>query len=147
MFLYNLDVVGHKIQAIMNKTQALRVLLILGALYYLAGAVVHFFGLTLFPFYDRMLYQPYHDTVIALAAIIIALLLLSIAKDPIKNIDSLNIIIIGGIIAIVFSIGIILKIDFAQLGAPEKKIQTIIEMVLLMIYVGSLIYLKSKKVR
>ena len=131
----------------MNKIKTLKLFLVLGALYYLVGAVVHFFGLTLFPFYDGALYQPYHDTVIALAAIIISLLLLSIAKDPVKNIDSLNVIIVGGIIAIIFSIGIILKIDFAQLGAPGKKAQTIVEMILLIFYVSSLIYLKPKNGR
>lgn len=129
----------------MNKIQVLKSLLILGALYYLVGAAVHFFGLTLFPFYDSALYQPYHDIVISLAAIILALLLIFTAKDPTRNIDALNVIIIGGIIAIIFSIWIIAKIDFVQLGAPEKKTQTIVEMVLLIIYVSSLIYLKPKK--
>lgn len=128
----------------MNKLKILKLLLILGGLYYVVGAVVHFFGLTLFPFYDGALYQPYHDTVISLAAIVISLFLFSTARDPVKNIDSLNVIIIGGIIAIIFCIGIILKIDFVQLGAPGKKFQTIVEMVLLMMFVGSLIYLKPK---
>lgn len=74
----------NKIQAIMNKIQTLKILLVFGALYYLVGATVHFFGLTLFPFYVSGLYQPYHDTVIALAAIILALLFFSTAKDPVK---------------------------------------------------------------
>lgn len=129
----------------MNKLKTLKLLLVIGAVYYLAGAVVHFFGLTVFPLYDNALYQPYHDTVISLAAIIFASLLLAIAKDPVKNIDTLNVVIIGCIIAIIFSIGIILKIDFAQLGAPGKKVQTFVEMVLLMSYVGGLIYLRPKK--
>lgn len=129
----------------MNKIQTLKILLVFGALYYLVGAAVHFFGLTLFPVYVGGLYQPYHDTVIALAAIIVALLFFSIAKDPVKNIDSLNVLIIGGIIAIIFSIGIILKIDFIQLGGAEKKAQTIVEMIGLIFYVGALIYLRPKK--
>ncbi|MDD5291378.1 MAG: hypothetical protein PHZ04_04700 [Patescibacteria group bacterium] len=129
----------------MNKIQSLKILLVLGALYYLVSAVVHFFGFTLFPFYDKALYQPYHDTVIALVAIILSLLLLAIARNPIKNIDALNVIIIGGIIAIIFSLGIILKIDFTQLGAPAKKTQTIVEMILLFIYTALLFYLKPKK--
>ncbi len=128
----------------MNKIQTLKTLLILGAIYYLIGAAAHFFGLSLFPFYVSSLYQPYHDTVIALAAIIIALLFLSTAHDPIKNIDSFNVIIIGGIIAIIFSVGIILKIDFIQLGGPEKKIQTMVEMIGLTFYLGALIYLRPK---
>ncbi len=127
-----------------SKIKILKLLLVLGALYYLIGAVVHFFGLTLFPFYDNALYQPYHDTIITLSAITLSLLLFSISKDPVKNIDSLNVIIVGGIIAIIFSVGIILKIDFTQLGAPEKKTQTIVEMILLIFYVNSLIYLKPR---
>ncbi len=129
----------------MNKSKTLKFLLILGALYYLVGAVAHLFGLTLFPFYDGALYQPYHDAIIAVSAIVISLLLLSVAKDPVKNIDSLNVIILGGIIAIIFMGGFLLKIDFAQLGAPGKKTQTIVEMVLLIFFVSSLIYLKPKK--
>lgn len=129
----------------MNKTPALKILLVLGALYYLIGAAAHFFGFTLFPFYVSGLYQPYHDTVIALAAIIVALLFFSTAKDPVKNIDSLNVIIISGIIAIIFSIGIILKIDFIQLGGVEKKTQTIVETIGLIFYLCALIYLRPKK--
>lgn len=49
----------------MNKIKTLKLFLVLGVLYYLVGAVVHFFSLTLFPFYDGALYQPYHDTIIA----------------------------------------------------------------------------------
>jgi energy-coupling factor transporter transmembrane protein EcfT len=129
----------------MSKLKILKLLLVVAASYYFIGAIVHFFGLTVFPFYDGALYQPYHDTVISLAALAFSLLLFFIAKDPIKNIDSLNVMIIGGIIAIIFSIGIIFKIDFVQLGAPGKKLQTIVEMVLLITYIGSLIYLKPKK--
>ena len=39
----------------------------------------------------------------------------------------------------------ILKIDFAKLGSPEKEGQTTFEMVLLIAYIGALIYLKPKK--
>lgn len=99
----------------MSKIKTLKLLLVLGALYYLVGAMTHLFGLTLFPFYDAALYQPYHDAIIAVSAIIISLLLLSIARDPIKNIDSLNVIILGGIIALIFMGGFLWKIDFAQL--------------------------------
>lgn len=128
----------------MNKIQTLKLLLVLGGLYYLIAAGVHFFGFTFFPIYDGALYQPYHDTVIAVAAIVISLLLFSTARDPVKNIDSLNVVIAGGIIAIIFCIGIIFKIDFVQLGAPGKKFQTVVEMILLIIFVGSLVYLKPK---
>lgn len=128
----------------MNKIKTLKLLLVLGAVYYLVGAVSHLFGLTLFPFYDSALYQPYHDAIIAVSAIFISLLLFFIAKDPIKNIDSINAVIIGGIIAIIFMGGFLLKVDFGQLGAPGKKTQTIVEMIMLVFYISLLIYLKPK---
>lgn len=128
----------------MNKLQTLKTLLILGGLYYVVGAIAHFFGLTIFPVYDGALYQPYHDTIITVAAIVVSLLLFSTARDPIKNIDSLNVIVAGGIISLVFMMWMLLKIDFVQLGAPGKKLQTIVEMVLLILFVGSLMYLKPK---
>ena len=129
------------------KIKILKLLLIIGATFYAIAAVVHFFGLTLFPFYDANLYTPYHDTIISLVAIILSILLLTVAKNPIKNVDSLNVIITGGIIAIIFGIGILWKIDFAQLGAPAKKIQTIAEVILLAIYIPLLIYLKPKNIK
>jgi len=128
----------------MNKLKSLKLLLALGALYYLVGAVVHLFGFTLFPFYDGALYQPYHDAIIAVSGIVIGLLLFVIANNPIKNIDSLNVVIIGGIIAFIFMGGFLWKIDFIQLGAPAKREQTIVEMVMLLFFIISLIYLYPK---
>lgn len=99
----------------------------LGALYYVIGAFVHFLGITFFLFFDSNLYTPYHDSLIALTAIIFALLLITVAKDPIKKTDVLNLIIIGATITSIFSIAIIWKVDFISLGAPAKKFQTIVE--------------------
>lgn len=129
----------------LNKITTIKILLYAGSLYFIIGAVVHFFGFSLFPFYDGKLYAPYHDTVIALSAIVLSLVLFATAKNPIKNEDILNVIILGGIIAIIFSVWIILKIDFQYLGSPDKGFQTIFEMVLLVFYTASLIYLKPKK--
>ena len=123
----------------------LKILLYLGAAYYLIGSVVHLFGMTLFPFYDGAIYSPYHDTVISLVAIILSILLFTIAKDPKKNIDALNVVIIGCVIAIVYSIGIIFFLDFDLLGAPAKKTQTMFELILLVMFALMLHYLKPKK--
>lgn len=128
----------------MNKTKALQFLLALGALYFFIGAVAHFFGLTIFPFYDGRLYVPYHDTLIALSALVIAVFLLAVARDPIKT-GGLKAVIIAGVIAIIFNIGILWKIDFAALGAPAKKMQTVVEMVLLVFWVALLIYLRPRE--
>ena len=128
-----------------NKDRVLKTLLIIGGIYYIIGAVVHFFGLTLFPFYDGNLYSQYHDTVIALVAILLSIMLFTVARNPKRNIDTLNAFIIGGIIAIIFSVGIVWKIDFTELSAPAKKMQTIFEGMLLVIYLSMIVYLKPKK--
>jgi hypothetical protein len=123
----------------------LRGVLYLGALYYVVGAVVHWFGLTLFPWFDGRLYAPYQDSVIALVALILAYFLIVVARDPIKNIDMLKAIMIAATVASIFSIAIIWKVDFAALGAPDKKLQTIVEGILGLIWVGALLYLYPKK--
>lgn len=130
-----------------DKTKLLQIILILGTIYFLIGAIAHFFGLTIFPFYDSKLYTPYHDTVIALSAIIFAIFLFTIAKNPIKNIDILKVVVIGSIIAIIFNIYIILNIDFISLGAPAKKFQTVVETILLIIFVILLLVFKPKKIK
>lgn len=41
----------------MNKIQALKLFFVSGSIFYLLGSVAHFFGLTIFPFFDSALYQ------------------------------------------------------------------------------------------
>ncbi len=129
-----------------NKPKLLKIILNLGALYYLVGSYVHFFGITLFPWYDGRLYTPYHDSVISLVAVVLALLLITIAKDPVKNIDVLRTAIFCAFIASIFSVLIIWKVDFAALGAPAKKLQTITEGILGFIYSVILIWLYPRKI-
>ncbi len=129
----------------MNKPKLLQIVLVLGALYYLIGAVAHWFGLTIFPFYVHELYTPYHDSIIALVAIILTGLLLTVARDPVKNIDVLKVIIGASFIASLFSIFIIYKVDFASLGAPDKTVQTVVEGILGFIFTGALISLYPDK--
>ena len=124
-----------------NKLKLLKATLYLGAAYYLVGACAHYFGLTIFPWFDGRLYTPYHDSVIALVAVILALLLATVVRDPIKNIDVLKTIIFCLIIGSIFSIVIIWKVDFAALGASDKNIQTIVEGILGFIYSGALLWL------
>jgi len=121
--------------------RSLKICLYLGALYYVIGAVVHYFGLTFFPWFDGRLYAPYQDTVIAFVALILAYFLIVIAKDPIKNKDMLRAVIVAAIAASIFSIAIVWKVDFAALGAPDKKLQTIVEGVLGFIWSGALLWL------
>lgn len=128
----------------MNKLILLKITLCLGAVYYAVGGVAHYFGLTIFPWFDGRLYAPYQDTVIAFICLVLILLLLTVARDPIKNIDALNLIILTVFLASIFSIVVIWKVDFAALGAPAKKTQTIFEGVLGFLYFGALLYLHPK---
>ncbi len=68
----------------MNKLIILKAALFIGGLYYVIGAIVHFFGLTVFPFYDSGLYSPYHDTVLALVGIVLSFFPLCGLKKPSK---------------------------------------------------------------
>jgi hypothetical protein len=121
----------------------LRIMLMIGSGFYVIGGIAHFYGLTLFPWYTASLYSPYHDTVIALTAFVLAIILFTISKNPVKNIDTLNAMIIGGILAILFSFYIIFNIDFSE-PTLLKKTETIVELILLIFYVASLIFLKPK---
>lgn len=129
----------------MNKPNLLKVTLYLGATYYIVGAIVHYFGLTLFPWFDASLYVPYQDTIIAFVALVLAYFLIVVAHDPVKNKDMLKAIVISATAASIVSIVIIWKVDFVALGAPAKKLQTIIEGLLGFIWVGSILYLYPYK--
>ena len=127
------------------KLKLLKIVLVIGAVYYAIGGVVHYFGLTIFPWFDGRLYAPYQDTVIALVCLVFVMLLLTVARDPVKNIDMLKVIIASVAIASVVSILIIYKVDFAALGAPAKKMQTIVEGILGLIYLGFLLLTYPRK--
>lgn len=114
----------------MYKLPALKAVLLVAALYYVLGALTHWFGLSLFPFFDSNLYTPYQDSVIALCALVFAGLLVVVARNPMKNVEVLNFIIVSATVASLFSIAIIWKVDFSVLGAPTKKLQTITEGIL-----------------
>lgn len=129
----------------MNKPNLLKVALYLGAAYYIVGAIVHYFGFTLFPWFDANLYVPYQDTIIAFVAIVLAYFLIVVAHDPVKNKDILKAIVISATVASIVSIVIIWKVDFVALGAPAKKLQTIVEGLLGFIWVGTILYLYPYK--
>jgi len=130
----------------LNKLNLLRLILFLGSLYYLIGAIAHWRGLTIFPFYDGRLYSPYHDSVIALTALVFALILLTVARDPLKNLAIFKVVIIGAILASVFSIAIIWKVDLAALGAPDKAVQTVVEGILGFVFAGALLWLYPRQI-
>src|SRR4051812_25786989 len=107
----------------MDRLKLLKVFLLIGAVYYAVGGIAHYFGLTIFPWFDGRLYVPYQDSVIAFVCLVLVIFLVSTARNPVKNIDTLNVVILSAFLASVFSIAIIWKVDFAALGAPAKKLQ------------------------
>lgn len=118
----------------MNKLRFLKLVLSLGGLYYIIGAAAHFFGLTIFPFYDGSMYSPYHDTLIALVALILSMLLFTVARNPVKNIDALRMVMAAGCLGLIFSFWILWKVPTTEL----KHTQTIVETVLLGMFTVSL---------
>ena len=76
--------------------------------------------------------------------LVLSILFFITARNPVKNIDVVNWIIIASAIAFIYSIGIIWKIDFAALGAPAKKLQTIVETFLLVIFGTMVFWLKPR---
>jgi hypothetical protein len=129
----------------MDRLKLLKLMLRLGAVYYLVGAFAHYFGLTLFPWFDGNLYAPYQDTVLAFVAVMLAYALLVVARDPIKNRDMLKVIMVCATAAAIFSLAVIWKVDFAALGAPGKIPQTITEGILGFVWVGVLLWLYPKE--
>ncbi len=129
----------------MTKLTLLKITLTAAAVYYIIGGIAHYFALTIFPWFDGHLYAPYQDSVIALVTIVLAAFLLAVARDPIKNRDTLNVIIGAAFLASLFSIFIVFKVDFAALGAPAKKLQTIVEGILGFGFVGLLLWLYPRK--
>jgi len=130
---------------ILNRSKLLKGVLLLGALYFAVAAFAHFFGRTIFPFYDASLYSPYHDTLITLCDLIFVLLFLTVAKNPTKNVDTLDVMIVALILAVIFNLGIIWKIDFNLLGSSEKLFQTKVETFLAVIWAILLLVLRPKK--
>jgi hypothetical protein len=112
----------------MNKIRLLRAILYAVGFYHMIAAIVHFFGITLFPFYHASLYSPYHDTLIAMAAVFISLIFFVVAKNPIKYIQMLHALLLMGAIGIVTNIWILRSFNFTSLGASEKYLQTWIEL-------------------
>jgi len=125
----------------MKNAKVIKYLLVLGSSYYFIGAIVHFFGLSFYPWYDGLLFSPYHDAVIALCSIVFGLFLLVISTDITKYRLLINLVMIAGIIAIFFSLYIIFFID---LSGTIKRQQTMVEMALLIIYISLLGYFRCK---
>ncbi|OGY60410.1 MAG: hypothetical protein A3B23_01900 [Candidatus Colwellbacteria bacterium RIFCSPLOWO2_01_FULL_48_10] len=124
----------------------LKILLLLGAAFYLVGAIVHYFGLTLFPWFDGTLYSPYHDSIIAMASLAISGFFFVTYLDPNKNLGNLRVIIIAALISGILTIVMAYKTDFVSLyGSTLKNSQAWVEGVSLIIFSFLIFILKPNK--
>ncbi len=128
-----------------KNTKTLQIVLGAAGIYYAIGALAHFFGLTIFPFFVGGLHSPYHDTLIAIAAAIFSATFFVTARDPSCNPTLIHLFIFGSLLAIIGSLWLIFNVDFAALGAADKLLQTKVETGLLLILFLSLLFLKPKK--
>lgn len=122
----------------LTKDGLVRLILACCALYYFVAAFAHFFGLTLFPFYDETLYSPYHDILLGLCDLVFVMIFSVVAFDPVNNIDTFHVILIAFVLVILVNIGLIWKFDFALYHSVHKQFQTIVETLLAFITLVSL---------
>ncbi len=115
------------------------------SLFYLVGAIAHYFGLTIFPWYDRALYSPYHDSIIAMAAIAMMIFLFIVASD-VKNYKKIiNGISLTAAINGFLTIYMAYKVNFKAYNQNNKQAQAIVEGILLIIVSISLYFLNKDK--
>src|SRR3989338_1685691 len=129
----------------LQRKKVLQYLLYALSFFYLIGGLAHFFGLTIFPWYDKALYSPYHDSIITMAAIAIMIIIFIIATDVQKYkklIDRLSLIsLINGLLTLYMAY----KVNFGAYNQNNKQFQAIAEGVLLIIASISLYFLNKDK--
>lgn len=123
----------------------LKTLLFLCIVFYVVGAITHYFGITLFPWFDSSLYSPYHDSIIAMASLAIAGFFFVTFLNPLKNRANLYVIIFASVISGVLTILMANKVDFiSEYGSNLKYIQAYTEGVLLIIISALFYFLRPK---
>jgi len=130
------------------KGRLLSLLLISGSFYYFVGAIAHFFCITIFPWYDGSLCSPYHDSLIAVAAIAVSGFFYVTALDPKKMVMNLWVIIVVSVVVAWLTFLHAVTFDFVALyGSDLKVFQAFNEAVALLIVAVLILYLKPKTVK
>lgn len=114
------------IESKQNKITSL--VLYLGVIFYLIGAIVHVFGLTLFPWFISDLYSAYHDTLIAISSLGMAILFFQGARHP-GNKELVNTIMYMAFICspLIVAMGLLVNFHAYGAGAEIKSTEAIIE--------------------
>lgn len=125
-----------------QKRQALSALLLLGSLYYLIGAIAHYFCLTIFPWYDGNLCSPYHDSLIAVASLAVSGFFYVTAINPQRMRMNLWVIIVVGMLVAWLTFLHAAVFDFVEIyGSNLKMMQAFHEGVLLLLLAVLILYL------
>ena len=125
-----------------NSEKTLKWLLSVGAIYFLAVAIVHMMGIKLpflFVYYDVPSYG-YQDKIISFLSFGWSIFLFMASLDPLKNRGAVKAILIAGLGAI-FGLTVINNVtDFRALSPDSKPSIFQIETLGLAVYVGMLIF-------
>lgn len=117
----------------MNKNFLLRIVLVMMSLFFLIGAFAHQFGITLFPWYDGELYSPYHDSIIAMAALSLSGLVFMMSTDVVKYRPIIWLMSPLSLINGIWTIWMANTVEFESLyGSAAKVYQANVEGVLLL---------------
>ena len=131
----------------MNNTKIISALLYLGVVFYLIGGVVHVFGITLFPWFVSQLYSPYHDTLIAISSVAMAIIFWQGAHHP-ENKELLDAIMWVAFVCSPLIIVMGLFVNFGRYGATAeiKSFEAILEGLVGIILGAALFWLRRKKI-
>ena len=127
----------------MTKQRAISALLYLGVVFYVLGAAIHFFGLSVYPWFVAELHSSYHDTLIAISSLAMAIFFFQGARYP-DNKPLLNAIITATLVCgpLIILMGIF--VDFDALGAAMKSSQAVLEGIAAVV-LGAVLLLLSRK--
>ncbi|MFA4937049.1 MAG: hypothetical protein WC575_02010 [Patescibacteria group bacterium] len=126
------------------RVKLLRVILYLASAFYFIGSIAHYFGLTIFPWFDSALYSSYHDSIIAMASLALSVIIFLIARHPDKYSPLVKGISLVAIVNGLLTIYMVYTINWAQYSSAYKQTQALVEGVLLIILAGALYVLNRK---
>lgn len=127
----------------MTKQRTISALLYFGVAFYALGAIIHFFGLSVYPWFVAELHSSYHDTLIAISSLAMAVFFFQGARYPDSK-PLIEAIIIASLLCGPLIILMGLFVDFNALNAAAKGSQAVLEGIAA-IALGVTLLLSSRK--
>lgn len=127
----------------MNRKSATVILLYCGVVFYILGALIHFFGLSVYPWFVSELHSAYHDTLIAITSLVMAIFFFQAARNP-DDKPLINAIIVAGFVGGILIVAMGMFVDFNAYHAPAKGPEAILEGCIAICLGASLLYLKKR---